>query len=77
MPETISGWRIGRSASSPRKRRNQRDAFALDDVVGVDPRGQVGDVGDVPADDDLRFGQILADQLAHLLDLALVGNDRR
>ena len=23
MPETTAGWRIGRSASSPRKRRNQ------------------------------------------------------
>ena len=67
MPETICGWRMGRSASSPRKRRNQRDALAADDVVGVDPLGQVGNVGDVPADDDLRLGLMLADQLAHLL----------
>ena len=27
-------------------------ALALDDVIGVDPLGQVGHVGDVPADDD-------------------------
>ena len=51
-------------------------AFALDDVVGVDPLGQVRDVGDVPADDDLRIGLILADQRAHLRDLSLIGNDR-
>ena len=44
-------------------------ALAADDVVGVDPLGQVGHVGDVPADDDLRLRLVLADQLAHLLHL--------
>ena len=51
-------------------------ALALDDVVGVDPLVQIGDVGDVPADDDRRVRLVLADQLAHLLHLEQVGDDR-
>ncbi len=77
MPELMTGWRTGRSSSSPRKRRNHRTPFALDDVVGVDPLGQVGDVGDVAADDDLGVRLVLPDQLAHLLDFVDVGDDRR
>ena len=51
-------------------------ALAADDVVGVDLLVQVGDIGDVAADDDLGVGLVVADQLAHLLHLGLVGNDR-
>ncbi len=51
--------------------------FALNDVIGVDPPGQVGDVGDVPADDDGGVRLVLPDQLAHLLDFVDVGDDRR
>ena len=51
------------------------DPFAADDVVGVDPPLEVGNVGDVPADDDLGLGKMLADQLAHLLHLQQVRQD--
>ena len=52
-------------------------ALAADDVIGVDPLDQIGHVGDVPADDDRGVRLILPDQLAHLLHLRRVRNDRR
>ena len=51
------------------ERAEPADPFALDNVVGVDPLGEIGNVGDVPAHDDLGLGKVLADQLAHLLHL--------
>ena len=51
-------------------------ALAADDMVGVDPLVQIGDVGNMPADDDFGLRLIAADQLAHLFDFVLVGNDR-
>ena len=57
------------------ERAEPADPLAPHDVVGVDPPCQVGDVGDVPAHDDFRPGQVLADQLAHLPDLEKVRHD--
>ena len=45
-------------------------ALAFDDVVGVDPLVQVGDVGDVPADDDRGMRLIPPNQLAHFFALS-------
>ena len=75
-PEAISGWRIGRSASSPRKRRNQRTPSPRTTWSASMRSREAGMVGDVPADDDRGLGLVLADQLAHLRDLADVGHDR-
>ena len=52
-PAMICGWRIGLLGVFAQERAKPADPFAADDVVGVDPLGQVGNVGDVPADDDL------------------------
>ena len=52
-------------------------ALAAHDVIGSHPIGQVGHVGDVPSDDDRRARLILPHQLAHLLHLHRVRNDRR
>ena len=51
-PELTTGWRKGRSVSRPGS-GGTRHPLAADDVVGVDPLAQIGNVGDVAADDDL------------------------
>jgi hypothetical protein len=50
--------------------------LAFHDVVGVDQLVQIGQVSDVPADHDRGVGQMLTNQLAHLLDLSDVRLDR-
>ena len=51
-PERMSGWRMGAAGVLAQKAAEPRTAFAADDVVGVDPVGNVGDRRDVPAHDD-------------------------
>ena len=41
-------------------------ALAADDVIGVDPLGQVGHVGDVPADDDRGVRADTAGSSSHI-----------
>ena len=57
------------------ERAEPADPLAPHDVVGVDSPGEVGNVGDVPAHDDFRLGKMLANQLAHLLDLEKIRHD--
>ena len=61
VPETRNDlrWRIGRSTASPRKRRNQATPSPLTWSASI-RTGQVGDVRDVPADDELRYWRINA-----------------
>ena len=76
MPETIRGWRMGCSGVLAQEAAEPADAFALDDVVGVDPLGagracwRCG-----PPTTIVARGRYCADQLAHLLHLEQVGND--
>ena len=53
------------------------DAVALDDVVGIQAFVQVGDIGNVAADDDFCVRLVAAHQFAHLPHFQLVGDDRR
>ena len=76
-PEVIIGWRSGRSSFSPRKRRNQRTPSPRTMWSASIRSAEIGDVGDVPADDDLGVRQVLPHQLAHLLHFVDVGDDRR
>jgi hypothetical protein len=74
--ERISGWRIGRAASWPRKARNQAMPFASHDVVRVDPLREAGEVGHVAAHHDGGLGLVEPDESAHLGQLEEVRDDR-
>ena len=65
-PETICGWLIGASGSSPRKRAHPGDAVALDDVVGVDHVLDPGNGGHVAADDDGRPAARISRTMRHI-----------
>ncbi len=51
------------------------NAFAADNVVGIDHLFDAGDGGDVTADDDRGVGREFADHAAHLTHLADVDDD--
>ncbi len=51
------------------------DPFPFDDVVCVDSRIEIREVGDMTAHDDRRVRQVLADKLTHLPDLEPVRDD--
>ena len=58
-------------------RAHPGDAFAFDDVVGVDHVVDARDGSDVAADNDLRVWRQLADDAAHLAHFADVHDDGR
>ena len=45
------------------------NAFAPDNMVGIDPLTQVRKIGNVASNDNGRFWQVLANQFAHLAHL--------
>ena len=77
MPEVISGWRKRLVLVLAEQTAKPAHALAADDMIGVDPLAEIGNVGDVPADDDRGLRQILPNQLAHLFHFEEVRNDRR
>ena len=71
-----TGCRIGRCSSSPRESAHPAHAVAENDVIDVGIFGQHGEIRNVTADDDRRFGLMLADQLAHPTHFEQVRHDR-
>ena len=71
----ISGVPDGLLRVFPEELAKPAHALALHDPVRIDPRGKVGDVGDVAADDNRGRRLVLADQLAHAFDFQHVGGD--
>ena len=73
--EMVRGCRIGLIFVFAEKPAHPSNAFPFDDVVGIDPLLQIGNIGDMSADDDDRLGLMLADQPAHPPHLEKIGND--
>jgi hypothetical protein len=69
------GMQNGSARSFAEIATHPTNALATHDEIGINEFVEAGDGGDVPPDDDFRFGRQAPDPAAHFANLAEVGDN--